>query len=466
VAGTRTEVVDKYPQARTASVFQLRTEEGYLLPVLLVDDLTETSRVVPEVVAFMQALVSQGVSLSKRVGIANTLALLHDYLIIGKSAEPVSSSQLSEVVAGFLRRRRYQPATADGLNWAPVKRATVGRDKHYLRIFSEYCAAEFGYFPIVPLREKCLLTGGSFDHKAVMRRLGRKSNMLLAHIAGAGSPATIIALQERKIFRRSSSRTFMSTAMVEDLIFSTQSITQRMAFILAAFGGPRISEILNLWRCDVMPGRLRPILFADDEASEVPLVVLAHPSQSNYVGGTTPSTQDRLQFLRKNYGLKPRNLLEGDPMEAGWKGMLFDNDGLLISQIFWSDRSWARMFYELFQQLRDQVLPIVPENVRKGHPYLIINDSHSRSEFGQPMKMSNVRKAFERACGRIKVDSSRFHEGIHGLRHGYKASIERLGLTQEEVRKSMHHISISSQQQYGQSAARLNERLLIQLRNE
>ena len=98
---------DKYSQPRTASVFQLRTTEVHLLPVLLVDDLDGTSRLVPEVVTFMQALVSQGESLSKMRGIANTLALLHDYMVIAKGAEPVQPERLPELIASFLRRRRF-----------------------------------------------------------------------------------------------------------------------------------------------------------------------------------------------------------------------------------------------------------------------------------------------------------------------------------------------------------------------
>ncbi len=122
---------------RTASVFQLRTEEGHLLPVLLVDDLDGTSRLVPEVVTFMQALVSQGESLSKMRGIANTLALLHDYMVIAKGAEPVSPERLPELIACFLRRRRYQPVEADSLDWPLVKRETVEQGR---RASSDYSA--------------------------------------------------------------------------------------------------------------------------------------------------------------------------------------------------------------------------------------------------------------------------------------------------------------------------------------
>jgi hypothetical protein len=221
--------------------------------------------------------------------------------------------------------------------------------------------------------------------------------MLLAHLipTHAAPLRSTVNITEKTVKRRSSGKTYMSKAMVEDLIMSTKSISQRLVFIQAAFGGQRISEILNQWRCDILPGRFRPVLFPDDVASDVPLIVLAHPSQSRYVGEVRPGNDDRLQHLFKRYHhLTPRNLLDGDPMESGWKGMLFDNEDMLISQVFWADRSWAKIHYDLFQQQRDRLLPLVPEETRTSHPYLIINDGRGREEFGMPMKMSNILKAF------------------------------------------------------------------------
>ncbi|MEJ8676096.1 tyrosine-type recombinase/integrase [Chromobacterium amazonense] len=434
-------------------------------PILVVDELDGTSRIVPEVVSFMQALLGRGDSFSKMRGIANTLALLHDYMTIPLSSKPVTPEALPEVVAGFLRKRRQGTSGHDGLTWTPVKRETVERDRSYLRQFSEFCASRFGYFPLVPLRAACSFEEEGRSYRAVMRFLSKRNNMLLGHLAGKSPKPTqmaAIGIKEPVARRRSNGKTFMSPAMIEDLILATPSIIQRMVFIQAAFGGQRLSEILNMWRCDVLPGRYRPTLFPDDKASDIPLVVLAHPSQSRYIGETRPGSIDRLQHLALIYGLQPRNLMEDvDPLKSGWKGVLFDNDDLLISQVFWADRAWARMYYELFQQLREHVLPLVAESIRNSHPYLIINDSPSRDEFGQPMKISNIRKAFGRACARIGIDVSRLHKGIHGLRHSYKARLEHMGLTAEEIRTAMHHISISSQQNYGQSAARLNERLTL-----
>jgi integrase len=79
------------------------------------------------------------------------------------------------------------------------------------------------------------------------------------------------------------------------------------------------------------------------------------------------------------------------------------------------------------------------------------------------MKMSNIRKAFDRALARLGVDAERYPRGVHGLRHAYKAMLEGLGMSPEEVRKAMHHVSVGSQRAYGETTARLNERMTLLL---
>lgn len=455
-------------QTQTASVFPLRCSDGSVVPVLVVDELDGPPRIVNEVVVFMQTLVVRGESLSTLRGIANTLALLNDYVTVTLGATPVTPDGLAGVIAGFLRRRRNREPGTDGLHWSPVKLETVQRDRYYLKLFSEFCAMRFGHWPLVPLRIVCPFDEAGQSYRTVMRQLARRSTMLLAHVAGSRDWAKLkpeIELNEKVVRRRSTGKTFMPPQLIEDMIQATPSIVQRMVFIQAAFGGQRISEILQLWRCDILPGRYRPVLFPDDKASAIPLVVLAHPSQSRYVGETRPDSDDRLQHLARHYQTAPRNLLNGDSLKAGWKGMSYDNEELLISQVFWADRGWARMYYELFQQLRDQVLPMVPEEIRRSHPYLAINDAPYRREFGQPMKISNIRKAFARACARVGADADQFHEGVHGLRHSYKARLESMGLSPEDIRKAMHHVSMAAQKNYGQSSALLNARLVPLLGN-
>lgn len=446
----------------TASVFIVRSSDNTLLPILVADAPDGQPRPIPEATALMQSLCARGESLAKMRTVAMALSLFHDYVQILWKGRPTNAEQLPEIVAGFLRARRSGISEPEsGLSWSPVKRATLERDRNSLLLFSEFCSERFAHFPLIPMEKGSFAKDGQ-SFSAVMRRLAARDRMLLGHLDSTrrnAYPTFAAGISERSAPRRSNGKTFLSKALVEDLILGTPSVAQRMAFIQAAFGGQRISEILNMWRSDALPGRYRPVLFPDDEASDIPLLILAHPSQSTYLGETRPGTKDRLQHLHSAYGLRPRNLLESDPMMAGWKGMLYDNESLLISQVFWSDRSWAKIHYALFQELRDKILPLAGESVRNSHPYLIVNDAPGRPEFGQPMKMSNIRKSFSRACSRIGVDAERFRDGIHSLRHGYKASLEALGMSPEEIRKAMHHISVEAQSAYGKSAGALNARL-------
>ncbi|WP_367840559.1 hypothetical protein [Paraburkholderia sp. DGU8] len=451
---------------KTASVFPLRTRDGGKIPILVVDDSDGAPKIVPEVTALMRNLSSTGASFSKMRGIAVTLAFLHEYFALSLHYPLLLHSELPNIISDFLRKRRNGSSSDDGLDWTPVKRETVDRDRIYLREFSEFCSLQYGYFPLITTGTKDAFGQNGTSFKDVMRSLARNKTRLLAHLQfrqqqKRRQPSTEVNLPERRIYRRTSRGTFLSLPMIEDLISSTPSVVQKMVFIQASFGGPRISEILNMWRCDVLPGSYRPHLFPDDKPSDVPLLVIAHPSQSRYVGGIRPSSVDRLQHLSQDYNLAPRNLLDADSLRSGWKGMLYDNDALLISQIFWANKAWALIYYQLFQELRATVISNLPAHIRNSHPYLYINDSLSRAEFGQPLKMSNIRKAFARACGRIGVDASRFKEGIHGLRHAYKAMLNKLGLSPEEIRIAMHHVSAVTQEDYGRSAARLNERLIL-----
>lgn len=461
------EPAHRRPEPQTASVFPVRCNDGTVLPLLVVDDPADESgaRVVPEVTSFLRNLTTNGESLSTTLGAANTLALFHDFVHIAKRNSTFCPERLAQFVAEFLRRRRHGSVTPDGLNWRPVQYETVKRDKYYLEQFSIHCEATFGHWPLVPMKSLEEFKRNHHSLADVLRIVSNRKRMLLGHIAGQmdwAKQKSEIELREKPVKRLTGKRTHMPYELIEKVINATPSIVQRMCFILAAFGGQRTSEILHLWRTDVLPGRFRPHLFPDDEPTNVPLVVLAHPSQSQYVGELDISGKDRLQYLAERYELTPRNLEDGKSRKSGWKGMDFDNDALHISQVFWIDRGWASIFFGLFQQLRDQVFSRMSPMLRNSHPYLIVNDSIIKEEFGQPMTISNLRKAFARACARAGVPHL-YHRGLHGLRHSYKARCKELGLTSEETRKAMHHKSVDSQEGYGQSSAELNRRLVNNL---
>ena len=83
--------------------------------------------------------------------------------------------------------------------------------------------------------------------------------------------------------------------------------------------------------------------------------------------------------------------------------------------------------------MRFDIWPKIPEEIRNSHPYLYINDCPHQPEFGQPMKLSNARKVFERAAARIGLDADRFRDGSHAGRHFYKAFLKSRGLAKDEI---------------------------------
>lgn len=278
----------------------------------------------------------------------------------------------------------------------------------------------------------------------------------LGHVAHKRAPRPVRAIGpvgHRRPQREDDGHAF-PLERLGDLIANEPSVVKRMIFIELAFGGPRISEALNHFVTDVLPGTHRPKLFPDDRPTDLPLVVLADPVASVFTDTLQFSTEDRRQYLRRRFDMLPRpdRPRRGDPLHAGWKGMLYDNTNLLVSQVYWSHPEWARTYWRLYGELLE-IRRSVPKGVRESHPYLYINDSPHRPEFGQPVKIHAIEKAFVRACERIGLEPYRGKISLHGLRHAYKRQLRMLGLKSSTRQRCMHHVSPDSQDIYDKAAA-------------
>ncbi len=148
-------------------------------------------------------------------------------------------------------------------------------------------------------------------------------------------------------------------------------------------------------------------------------------------------TEDRRQYLLRRFGITPRptRARRGDPLHAGWKGMLYDNTNLLVSQVYWSHPGWAQTYWRLFGNLLE-IRRSVPQAVLKSHPYLYINDSSNRPQFD-----------------RIGIEPYRGKASLHGLRHAYKRQLRMLGIKPSTIQRCMHHSSPDSQDLYEKLAA-------------
>ena len=450
-------------EPRTFSIFNVIVKGG-ILPVLMVDDLGGHPRMHGEAVDFARSLMRKGLSLSRVRSAMHTIGLLNDHLVHCER-DTVRPEDLPGVVHRFLVNRIRGTVEEDGsdptgLFWGKVRWSAVKRDRSHLRAYSDFCSRHYEYFPLVPKCDPVGLTRDGLVIRAIEAEFGkRRSEMgrsdLLAHLERKRRPRAVsgvgVPMPSLRLRGRPGNRAHVPLEKIPELIMRTPSVVQRMIFIEAAYGGPRPAEQLNQWIDDVLPGTFRTALFPDDEPSDWPLVVLAHPTESTWIGKHADGSTTREEHLLRRYGRQPRSRDEvRGAVRAGWKGIAIENEQRLISQVYWISDFWAKQYYAHYRYLMEAIRPRIPASVRNSHPYLYINDSPKTEYFGQPMKMSNLKAATERAFKRVGLDPYRHGNNLYGFRHAYMKMCRMLGLDPEMRQQVMRHLSIESHDAYGQ----------------
>ncbi|WP_440965737.1 tyrosine-type recombinase/integrase [Massilia sp. GER05] len=190
--------------------------------------------------------------------------------------------------------------------------------------------------------------------------------------------------------------------LVVPLIEHTKNIRDKLLFSLMAFGGRRLSEMLHLFVGDV-------------EARGLSVgVVLRHPSQSpmkwtSATGATVKGS--RVEYLRNMFQLLPRTEHGAQPSAAGWKGMKFDDEARMSSEVYFI-REVESYLLTLHRAYLHEVRSKVP---RRPHPYYFV------ALDGEPLTIRAVEKQFSLACRRLekKYGVSLEGYGPHSLRHYY-----------------------------------------------
>jgi integrase len=177
-------------------------------------------------------------------------------------------------------------------------------------------------------------------------------------------------------------------------------------------------------------------------------VVLADPKEGKFewISFSNKKRNDsRAAFLLERYDLSPRNnLAQNHPMHAGWKGMLADDGTRKESIVNWL-REDAGI---LFGILHSEYIRTVRAHLPDGHPYYFVNEKPG-VHYGQPLKLSNAAKAFNRAAIRVGLSTTLPGVNPHGARHFfgfYCASVLRLPI--ETTQRLMHHQSLQSTEIY------------------
>jgi integrase len=394
------------------------------------------------------------------------LGRLHDFQRVAWQGHAVLPEDRRVFIWCYLDARYHGTSTSpalSALNWKPVSYATVRGEFRTIANYYEHRGSSGDWES----------EGFESDHdlidlaKRIRSECGERRSRFLVHLAlsrarwdrlfGGGyvMPDLRVREAERSATTFSLNRT-IDLAEAKLIIKHEKNPFYRALWILGAFGGPRISEMLHMWQCDVLPastgrhvaGRNLDTLF----------VVIAEPAESTYLGDFTRSGPTRLQHLAERYGLQPRHHLQGY-RRVGWKNPLMTDSVLKLSEVFWSDNDMAAAFAECLVKLR--AFHSVNQTSQR-HPYLFVN-MHPGAGFGEPIAYNKAREAFARACARVGLEPSVNGRRIHGLRHIYKAQLTDLKMDRRHIQVAMRHKSADSQDDYGRTAeearAALAERL-------
>jgi hypothetical protein len=434
-------------------------DRGKPIPVLLVADEQGNVEFHRELIASVRKFRYAGWSAKHLQHYVRSIRQLFEYYIaIG--CPTLDEDGLEQLVWNYLAARVYGTAEADeegvrDLRWRPCKWSTVKQDCRSIADFSDYCSRTFGYLPLVH-SEAVAHVLESTSHQVLYGLKVAVERSVLGHLRLLRRKPPSKAFPARKQCVTSGmGRAVMNAQQAWDVIAAEKNLVFRMIWLLGFWGGPRISEQLNLWRCDVLPGELRSVLFDKDPFHETPLVILANPWEATFCGVLGEKSVTRRSILLDRFKLQPRPDLDGSEhraLWAGWKGMLETNTERHISQIFWADPEAAREYWHLHELVLEQHYALATLG---RHPYLLINlDERFPECIGEPIKMSNVSKAWERAVSRVGLVPYRFGASMHGMRHFYKGYIEELGLGKKAIQVMMRHRNDSSQDVYGPFNAR------------
>lgn len=439
-----------------------RSPTRILLPILAVRFPGGAVVIPDEVLSWSRHLAERGTrsfDIRRRL---NSIGRLHEF---GQTvaADQVEQPGAMDLIVWEYLRSRVETPVDPGLrqfqHWQPVQYDVVRTEFRDLVDFSRYCANYSG---------PTSLMGSAFKTSAaIWAKVDRAlpADRLLVHLEaqrarwharfGGDSPTPPSKLKRLTATlgrKKSSLDTTLSIKAINAIIDRESNLIFKALWIELAYAGPRLSEALNQWRCDVLDASFSKRLFNSEV--EGPLLIFAHPAHSLYTGSFGETVRTRKEVLKDRYGLVPRPDAASRKQRAGWKGMSVFNPYLQITHGTWTCSNRAAEFSELVADILDIHASLRTDAV---HPYLYIN-SKNAAFLGDPLKVGNVEEAFDRACARAGVTPHGPGAHLHGLRHFYRwYARSELGLSEEIVQLMMRQKSITSQREYGRRSQDIHD---------
>lgn len=313
------------------------------------------------------------------------------------------------------------------LGWKSAKTADYVYCRNTLK---QFCRFVFGL-----KYERRLLPAEEQDLEEIINRSYEYSShlktSLLFHVKRRSENTRSLHKVSKRGHRRAKSGAtvvkYFPPEYVPLLIEETPNVRDKIILLMAAYGGRRQCEILQILINDVEPvnDRLR--------------VSLAHPETSSMnwlCHAGKKQTGTRGEFLKTMYGLKPRINLGALSTSAGWKGIKYDNEHTKKSSMWFIREEVERYLLTLHVQYMREV-----RGQYSHHPYYFINQN------GEPMTKRAMSKAINSACKRLEKKYGVNLDGLrgHSLRHHYGFyCADVLEMDMLIIRKFMGHKQLTS----------------------
>ena len=382
-----------------------------------------------------------GYSGSWRAAAAKTIAMFFDFFKASEETDLNRAISRNKLVRNFLLALQNGTVLPDGsdltsLRWKPCSAEVLSLRKGHLKTFLDALQDLVDGETVFPTRfTDVSLSSRAFEKKknlsmlyhiykskskAIPDRSGprRSQSTRVGHKHKPFPPDLLVQLISEGCRLTKTNKDFYSVDGRPTLA-SEFNLNLLMALLLMAGAGLRKSEIFHL--------------FVEDVSKDV--VWIYDPER-----GVTENGRMRVNVLREDYGLLPRNKISGT-QKAGFKGFLI-TDGTRNRSPLHFLPSYEKLFLQVFREYRRHLLPNTTD-----HPFLFV--STDVRYYGQPWSIDAFDDAFEKALHRIGVRQSKFDATTpHCLRHGYCQSLINMKLSPLLIQQCMHHTTLDAQRHY------------------
>lgn len=361
-----------------------------------------------------------------------SLKLLIKYINAVQSFEKVTEllrSFTRALVVGTIDYESFRDPT--GLYWKARNIADANNILFHITQYTDYLAVQEGYefSRINPFKKASSyeerLNWCAYYHKQANVFLNHLSKKSTAYIENRrvreinGYPAPKIEQEKVVKFPESELDKLIHIGFSKSGVpdYKAQAIT-----MLLNYGGLRKSEVFHLYVSDITlhPNR-------NDEA----LVRVYHPE---FGASPDSSFKNRRAYLQETTEYKPRTQYRlSERLYSGWKGPLLTSKSYFFEVIFNPAEKATEFLIVWANYLKYQRVEPPENNI---HPFAFTNST------GAPETIKNFQRLHKRAVEKIGlVPKKEYGTTEHGHRHAYGYRCKKLGLTQVEIQKAMHHKS-------------------------